>query len=155
MNSDDPLAFFITWTIYGTRLQGDARGWRLRGHGHQPPQPRLEQWHSERLKHPVILLSTEQRAIVEAECRRHCTYRNWRLWEVSARTNHVHVVVTAPNYSGKQVRDQLKANCTRGLRERWEVFRNRPVWAAAGDWECINSENDLEAVCMYVREGQD
>jgi REP element-mobilizing transposase RayT len=107
------------------------------------------------LKHDVILLSPEQRVIVEQECQRHCDHRGWHLWEVSARSNHVHVVVTAAGYSGKTVRDQLKANCTRGLREQWAVFRDRPVWAVGGDWECINSEDDLETVCLYVREAQD
>ena len=28
MNNDEPLAYFITWTVYGTWLQGDVRGWR-------------------------------------------------------------------------------------------------------------------------------
>jgi hypothetical protein len=63
-------------------------------------------------------------------------------------------VVTAIGYWGDTVRDQLKANCTRGLRERHHEFCNRPVWTAGGDWECINREDDLEAVCLYIRDGQ-
>src|SRR5688572_1633661 len=107
MHNDDPLAYFITWTVYGAHLQGDERGWRRRGKGHQPPQPRLDDWRRERLKHAVILLSPEQRAVVEQSCRRHCDHRGWRLWEVNARTTHVHVVVTALECSGRTVRDQL------------------------------------------------
>ena len=103
----------------------------------------------------MVLLSPEQRAILEQECQRHCDHRGWRLWAVNARSNHVHAVVTATEYSGKTVRDQLKANCTRGLREHWTVFSDRPVWTVGGDWECINSEDDLETVCVYVRETQD
>ena len=155
MNSDDPVAFFITWTVYGTHLQGHERGWRRRREGDRPPQPRLAQWHRERLKHDVILLSPEQRLIVEHECHRHCDHRGWHVWAVNARSNHVHAVVTAAGYSGKTVRDQLKANCTRGLRERWTVFCDRPVWTVGGDRECINNEDGLEAVCQYVREVQD
>ena len=131
MNSDDPIAFFITWTVYGTHLQGDERGWRERRHGDQEPQPRLAQWHRERLTHPVILLTPEQRVIVGSECQRHCDHRGWRLWAVNARSNHVHAVVTALGYSGKVVRDQLKANCTRGLREQWTVFCDRPCGPSA------------------------
>jgi hypothetical protein len=155
VNSDDPIAFFITWTVYGTHLQGDERGWRRRRKGEQLPQLRLAVWRRERLKHDVVLLSPEQRVIVEQECQRHCDHRGWHLWEASARSNHVHVVVTAAGCSGKTVRDQLKANCTRGLREQWAVFRDRPVWTVGGDWECINSEDDLETGCPYVREAQD
>ena len=35
--SDYPLAWFITWTTYGTWLPGDDRGWTERGKGSQLP----------------------------------------------------------------------------------------------------------------------
>ena len=155
MYDDEPLAFFVTWTIYGSHLQGDERGWRRPSKGWQPPQPQLAEWRRERLIHEVLPLSNEQRRIVELECHRHCDHRNWNLWAVNARSNHVHVVATANGCSGKTVRDQLKANSTRGLREKWAAFRDRPVWTAGGDWECINSDDDLATVCEYVREAQD
>ncbi len=44
MNDDEPIAYFITWTVYGTFLQGDVRGWRERQKGEQLPQPRLADW---------------------------------------------------------------------------------------------------------------
>ena len=64
-------------------------------------------------------------------------------------------VVTAVGFSGATVRDQLKANGTRGLREQGKVFCDRPVWSVGGDWECLNNEVDLETVCISVREAQD
>ena len=75
MNNDQPIAFFITFTVYGTFLQGDARWWRSRTNGTQPPQ--------------------------------------------------------------------------------WAVFIDRPVWSVGGDWKCINTEDDLEQVILYVSEAQD
>jgi REP element-mobilizing transposase RayT len=123
--------------------------------GNQLPQPRLADWRRKRLKFNVILLSPDERKIVEAECRRHCDHRGWHLWEVNARSNHVHIIVTVEECSGKTVRDQLKANCTRGLREHSNQFCDRTVWTVGGDCECINSEEELEAVCLYVREAQD
>lgn len=74
---------------------------------------------------------------------------------MNARTNHVHTVVTASNHSGKIIRDQLKANATRGLRQRWRDFSDRPVWSVGGDCEWINDLEDLDTVCQYVLEGQD
>ena len=71
------------------------------------------------------------------------------------RTNHVHVVVTSNSHSGDIVRDQLKANCARVLREHWPLFCDRPVWTIGGDWQCINTEDDLEIVICYVSEAQD
>src|SRR5262245_17396288 len=146
MHPDEPIAFFITWSVYGSHLQGDVRGWRRRHHGEQPPQPLPAKWRRERLKHVVMLLSPSQRAVVERECARHCEHRRWHLWDVNARSTHVHVVVTAAGFSGNTVRDQLKANDTRGLREQWPAFSDRPVWTVGGDWECINAKGDLEQV---------
>ncbi len=155
MTNDAPLAYFITWTVYGTHLQGDQRGWRKRRKGNQVAQPLLSDWRSRRLKYAIVTLTDPMQQAVESECQRHCAHRGWRLWAVNVRTNHIHVVVTATDYAGKTVRDQLKANSTRGLRERWETFYDRPVWTTGGDWECINDENDLEAVIRYVLEAQD
>lgn len=155
MTADEPLAFFITWTIYGSHLQGDGPGWRRWRGGDQPPQPRLAEWRRERLKHEVIHLSSQQRTVVEVECRQHCEIRLWHPWAVSARSNHVHAVVTAPGCSGRAIRDQLKANATRALRHGWPVFNGRPVWTVGGDWVCVNSETELEQVCRYVLEAQD
>jgi REP element-mobilizing transposase RayT len=155
-NTDrEPLAYFLTWTVYGTFLQGDGRWWRKRRQGPRAPQPRLEQWRADRLKHPVVQLSEEDQSVVQVEVRRHCDHRGWTLWVVNPRSNHVHAVVTATACSGRTVRDQLKANCTRGLRERSAVFRDRPVWSVGGDWTCLNSEDDLEQALVYAGEAQD
>ena len=152
---DEPLAYFITWTVYGTHLQGAASGWKKLGWGEQLPQPLLEQWHRERLNHPIVLLDPDQRRVVEAEVLRHCQHRGWQLWACQARSNHVHVVVTAGPVSGRIVRDQLKANCTRGLREKWSAFRDRLVWTKGGDWQCLNTDESLAGAVEYVQDVQD
>jgi len=105
---DDPLAYFITFTVYGTFLQGDLRWWRSRGKGSQPAQPQLEQWHRSRLQHDVLLLDTDQRSAVEKETARLCNFREWKLWSANARSNHVHVVVSVSTQSGDKVRDQIQ-----------------------------------------------
>ena len=153
--NDEPIAYFITWTVYGSFLQGDERGWRRRRKGPQLSQPKLAQWRRNRLKYSIRLLNDAQTSVVEQEIERHCEKRGWKCWTKLVRTNHVHAVVTATGYGGDKVRDQLKANATRGLRKHWEAFRDRPVWTVLGDWECINTEDDLEAVIQYVSEAQD
>ena len=153
--NDDPLAYFITWTVYGTWLQRDVRGWRRYRGGHETPQPLLAAWRRERLLYPVIMLDDRTRKIVESEISDHCERHGWKIWIANPRTTHVHVVVSADGVHGAKVRDQLKANCTRGLRENDSCFCDRPVWSRGGDWQCINSEDDLEAVIIYAAEGQE
>jgi len=68
----------------------------------------------------------------------------------------VHVVVTA-NSAPKTVRDQLKAWCTKNLKED---FRERGIpvrmkwWTRGGSRRFIADKESLEAVIRYVLEGQ-
>lgn len=112
MSNSSPLALFLTWTVYGTFLPGDRRGWRHRQDGIKPAQPLLEQWHRDGLNYDVVLLNAAMQAIAETAITEICTFRTWRLWAVSVRSNHAHVLLTAPNYRPIFVRDQLKAKAT-------------------------------------------
>jgi len=155
MNNETPLAYFITWTIYGVHLQGALTGWRKRREGEKQPQPLLEAWHAERLNHSIELLNPSERQAVENACRDHSERRVWKLWAVNARTNHSHVVISAPTHKGTVVRDQLKANCTREVREMNKLFVDRPVWAVGGDVQFIWTEDDLSAAIDYTLIAQD
>src|SRR5205823_4191361 len=64
-----------------------------------------------------LTLNNEQRKIVEKTIADHCRIRGWHLHAVNCRTQHVHVVVTAPNCDPQGVMDQFKAWCTRHLKE--------------------------------------
>jgi REP element-mobilizing transposase RayT len=94
------------------------------------------------------------RGQVETVCAEHAQVRGWQLHAVSARTNHVHLVVTAdraPNI----VRDQFKANATRVLREGPDPIMNQRIWTRGGDVEVVNGQESLEQVILYVTEAQE
>jgi hypothetical protein len=93
---------------------------------------------------------------------------------VNCRTNHLHVVVTA-NRHPDEVREQLKAWCTRKLkalaraRQETPAGRQRALsnsadgdgqirehwWAERGSKRYLNDADSLEAAVLYVRDGQD
>ena len=150
-----PLALFITWTVYGTHLPGDLRGWRHRTAGEVRPQPLLERWHRDRLQHDVITLNSEMRNVAVSAIHEICEFRKWSCWGLSVRTNHVHVVLTAVDYAPTLVRDQLKAKTTIELRLRFPVWVGRPVWTAKGDIEFLDKEDEIDKCVSYVNEAQD
>ena len=151
---NDALHLLITWTTYGTWLPGDFRGWRLRVGGHQLPQPLLERWCRDQMKGEAVLLNSEARSKVENACREHCQIRGWVLHAVNARSNHVHVVVSADQPPAK-VRDQLKANCTRRLRTQTVPLHVPQTWSRGGDCELLDDEDEIELAVLYVTETQD
>ena len=73
---------------------------------------------------------------------------------MSARSNHVHLAVSADDAPGK-VRDQFKANATRVLRELPDPISNEKIWTRGGDVEIVNDEDNLETVVLYITEAQD
>jgi REP element-mobilizing transposase RayT len=163
----EPLAYFLTWPTYGTWLPGDERGWVLYGKGSQPPNPIRKLEAEARMTEDACILDGEQRRLVEETIAKHCRIRGWKLHAVNCRSNHLHVVVTA-NRDPDEVREQLKAWCTRKLKELERARRNSPGdreptpeprirekwWAERGSRRYIGDEESLEAVIRYVLEGQ-
>ncbi len=101
-----------------------------------------------------VRLNLTQREAVEESIRTHAKIRGWKLHAVSARSNHVHVAVTATG-PPKRVRDQFKANGTTALRGLPNAITNEKVWTKGGDIELIDTGEDLEHVVLYIVEGQD
>ena len=150
---NDMIAIFITWTTYGTWMPGDMRGWRKRKDGHQIPQPLLADWCRKQMTGEAVLLEPQDRSTVERACHKHCEFRNWHLYAVNARTNHVHVVVAA-DILPQTARNQLKANCTGALRSQTKPLCVERTWSKGGDCEILDTEEDLYAAVIYTIEAQ-
>jgi REP element-mobilizing transposase RayT len=147
-----PLAYLITWTTYGSWLPGDTRGWVEKGKAgiQEPDDPRQCAAQQQLLEAPV-LLDGEQRGVVEATIRAHCEFRGWQIHAVNARSNHVHVVVTA-DVAPEAVMAQLKAWCSRRLNERGTPRDH--WWTKHGGTKWINEEAYLQNAIGYVLERQ-
>ncbi len=96
-----PLAYFITFTTYGTWLHGRDpasvdRDHNIPGTPFLPANPDLEEWRRQSLREDPYFLDEARRRIVLHTIQEVSTHRGWRLWAVHVRTNHVHIVVTAP-----------------------------------------------------------
>ena len=157
----DILAYHITWTTYGTWLPGDERGWvDSAAPGIRAPDPEREQIAALAMAEPLVTLSPEQRDLVEQTIRDHCRIRGWAPHAVNARTNHIHVVVTADR-EGKVVRDQFKAWCSQKLSDQagltTPVARKagrRHWFTEGGSCKAIENEEYLKKAIAYVLEGQ-
>jgi len=149
----EPLAFFLTWTTYGSWLPGDARGWVDDRGITRTPSTGLAH-HARRLmpEHSVVL-TAHQRYAVEDAIVVQCTFRGWTLHAVACRTTHVHVVVSAGERIPHRVMGSFKAWCSRRLsdgvqgRQRW--------WTKGGSMRRLYDHRAIEATVEYVAECQD
>ena len=140
----DPLGYFLTWTCYGTWLPGDDRGWTKWHRGNEVPQPLLADWCREKMTERPVLLSILEREVVHETIAQHC-----------------HCVISAPNHSAEQARDQLKSWCTRKLKEhqqRTGVQDNdirQHWWTRKGSVRLLFDDESLDAAIAYTLEAQD
>lgn len=102
----------------------------------------------------ACLLSPREREIVEAQVAETCTHRGWRLYGVNCRSNHMHLVIGAINTSPKKIRNDIKAWCTRRLREQSNPDRMH-WWAERGSQRFVFDETSLSHAVQYVIEAQD
>jgi REP element-mobilizing transposase RayT len=155
------IAYFSTWTTYGTWLPGDSRGWFKRAKGGQISSSIREFAATLRMTEDAVTLDQQRRQIVEKTIVDHCIVRGWILHAVNCRTNHVHAVVSAPDRSLRIPRVQFKAWCTRKLMDydrSLELVRGSSLrenwWTERGWDEYIDNERELADVVAYVCERQ-
>ena len=79
----EPLAYFLTWTTYGTWLPGDERGWVKYHEGFQLPDPLVELEAAARMTADACRLDKLQRDLVESTIADHCLFRGWTLYAVN------------------------------------------------------------------------
>jgi REP element-mobilizing transposase RayT len=154
-----PLAYFITWTTYGTWLPGDERGWCKRGSRViEPPDPALSDAARGAMTEEPVVLNQAQRELLDAVIVKHCAIRRWILHARNVRSNHVHIVVSAA-LAGAEVRAQLKAWCSRRLSEQAGLEGRSKNglcrwFSERGDVEWIDDEEQLGSASLYVNEMQ-
>ena len=108
MIPNEPLAYLLTFTCYGTWLHGDARGsvdkeHNLFGEEILPKDVEKEKKDFVRLKHAPTFLTLGQRQTVTEAIHEVCRHRCWILHEVNARSNHVHIAVSAKSEPKKMI----------------------------------------------------
>jgi REP element-mobilizing transposase RayT len=148
------IAFFSTWTTYGTWLPGDARGWWEHGKGLQSADKSREFAAALRMTEQALILNDDQRRLVDKVIAQHCAIRHWTLHAVNCRTNHVHVVVSAPGAPIEQPREQFKAWATRKLKDLERGVRTK--YRTDRGWDkYIDAEQHLAIAINYTLDGQE
>ena len=113
------LAYFITFTTYGTRLHGNENGSvDVEHNAHETPfvepDPRREKEARSAMTQPAYVMGAAERQVVCEAIVQLAKERGWDLLAAHVRTTHVHVVVCAERDPGRLMSD-LKQQPARKL----------------------------------------
>lgn len=151
---DKPIAYFITFTTYGTWFHGDQRGSIIKQSRVTEIlkfRPNLKISEAEKLKHSQVFLNKQQRKVVLKTIIDHCSLKKWKLFAAHVLHNHVYVLVYA-DIKVEKIMADFKAWATRKLRETG--FEAPKVWTRHGSTIYIFNHNVLLEKIDYVIDQQ-
>jgi len=153
------LAYFITFSTYGTWLHGTAKGNGSVDRRHNvydtpfiPPDEGREDCAARRMTDPPYVLGESARTIVRDAIVEHCREKNWTLLALHVRTNHVHVVVSVEREPGRLMSD-LKARASREL-NRSGTDTNAKRWTRHGSTRHLFDDASVDAAVAYTLDEQ-
>lgn len=149
-----PLAYFITFSCYGTRLHGDENGSVDRFHNQPstpfvPPNVRRLEAKEEQLKQPVFIMDQARRAVVLRTLTEVADYRGWKLLAAHVRSSHVHLVIQADEKPEKIMND-VKSYASRRLNEAKLDDSDRKRWTRHGSTRYLWKWEDVENAVHYT-----
>ncbi len=153
-----PAAYLLTFTTYGTWLQGDERGWvDAANNAFGEPVPIGDEQQDRRIFNECgqgqYTLDESAREGVLSAMLETARFRGWTMHALHVRTNHVHAVVSAYEKPEKVMSD-LKSYATRRLREIGLAQSDENVWTRHGSTRYLWKDGAVAAAVGYVSQGQ-
>jgi REP element-mobilizing transposase RayT len=149
-----PLAYFITFSCYGTWLHG-GKETSVDRHHNIPETEFLSSNQARQISAKKRMLETpyfldkSQRHIVLDTIKEVCHYRDWILIAAHVRTNHVHLIVHAM-LSPEKIMNTIKAYSSRRLNEYKLDDQRINRWTRHGSTRYLWREEEVQATIQYV-----
>jgi REP element-mobilizing transposase RayT len=87
-----PIGYMLTWTTYGSWLQGDKRGYVKDG-TIMPENIALNRANRMVMTSPQMSLTFRQKKIIEKELRKEADLLGQEIYAISVGKNHIHLIV--------------------------------------------------------------
>jgi REP element-mobilizing transposase RayT len=153
-----PLAYFITFTCYGTWLHGDDRGsvdddHNVIGTPMLGSDPHRRTQEREQPNDMPYSLDLKRRRITLEAIHEIARRKTWAVHAIHVRSSHVHVVLTADG-PPERVMNDLKAAASRRLNKQFPEEHERTRWTRHGSTRYLWSDEAVVDKVRYVLEGQ-
>lgn len=142
------LGYMITFTTYGTWLQGDERGYVKNGRI-LPGNETLEQTNEQLQSQEAVVLSKVQQLIVRDVILKEAASRGHRIYALAANATHVHVVA---GYTPEPI-DDIVAYYKKAARLALkDTGHEGKVWTKGYDKRFCFDQETLQRRIKYVQQ---
>ena len=140
------VGYMLTWTTYGSWLQGDERGWVKNGRILQPDH-KLYLTNKQKLKRTPVKLEELQKRLVKEIILAESERINQKICALAVCSDHVHIVGEPCPESISQIVQRYKRVSTYTLQKNGF---NGKVWTKGYDKRYCFSTRDLKTRIDYV-----
>jgi len=142
------LGYMITWTTYGTWLQGDERGYVKNGQTH-PGNKVLLQRNKKSQSKDMVKLSRNQQKVVRKAIIEEAELQDQRIYALSVQSNHVHIVVKYTRQPISKIVAYYKKSARLALKT---TGHNDKLWTKGYDKRFCFDMAALEQRIKYVQD---
>ncbi len=140
------IAYMITWTTYGTWLQGDERKYVKDGQTLEPNRS-LKKSNLLSLKQQIIKLTPSQRTIVQDAILHEAKRINHKIHAITVCSNHIHIIAENNHTPINQAVSRYKNVATAALKR---TGLNTKPWTKGFDKRFCFTEEQLKQKTEYV-----
>ena len=140
------LGYMLTWTTYGSWLQGDRRKYVKNGEI-LDPDTLLENKNRENMKYPKVSLTPAQREIVEQAIIEESASLKQKIYAIAAGKSHIHLVTGCNFTSAASAVSHYKNEARLAMESNGFVGR---LWTKGFSVRYCFDENQLNKVIQYV-----
>jgi len=139
--------YMLTWTTYGTWLQGDDRGYVSNGKILNA-NPVLRTANAQRLKNSVIFLTREQCEVVHKAILDEAKILGQEILAAAVCSDHAHLVAKVVGYSMEEVVSHYENAARIALQSNGFVGK---LWTKGFDKRFCYAKQDLQSRIIYVK----
>jgi len=136
----------VTWTTYGTWLQGDERGY-VKDSEILPANIKLKKANQNQQKFQTVKLNPGQKQIVQNAICQEAQKINQKIFAIAVCSNHVHIVVGVSSKSIEQIVHKYKRMSTLYL---GNAGLDGKVWSTGFDKRFCFTGKEIEQKIKYV-----
>jgi REP element-mobilizing transposase RayT len=152
INMGKTLGYMVTWTTYGTWLQGDKRSFV--GNGEVLGENKeLEAANKEAQENDAVILNRKQRQVITAAILEEARNIGEKILAISVRSNHAHIVIEGGMNPVDEVVSRFKNAGYFALRSKEGICRR--IWTRGYDKRFCFDKGALQARIKYANKGQE